>query len=76
MCPDYLILSKYSQQGELMWSWILVFWIGYPNNYTVHQKYQTERECVEAERLWNRRLTTVKSDIKAECRNVEVNPAQ
>ena len=76
MCPDYWFLSKYPQQGDIMWSWILVFYIGYPNNYTVHQKFQSERECMDAEQLWNRRLTMVKSDIKAECRRNDINPAQ
>ena len=49
-------------------TWILVFWLNFPENYAVHQEYRSERECRDAETLWNRRLRLVKSDIQAECR--------
>lgn len=48
--------------------WILVFWLQYPENYTVYTEYQTERECRDAEYLWQRRLTIVNSKLIAECR--------
>ncbi len=50
-------------------SWILVFWLHYPENYTVLTKYSTERECRDAEYSWNRRLQVVRSELKAECRH-------
>jgi|LakMenEpi03Aug12_release.lakeMendotaPanAssembly.Ray.scaffolds.fasta_scaffold377083_2 hypothetical protein len=49
-------------------TWILVFWLTYPENYAVHQQFKNERECRDAENVWNKRLTMVKSDIRAECR--------
>jgi len=49
-------------------TWILVFWLTYPENYAVHQQFKNERECRDAENVWNKRLTLVKSDIRAECR--------
>ena len=51
-----------------MIEWILVFWLQYPGNYTVYAKYQTERECRDAEQLWQRRFTIVGSELRAECR--------
>lgn len=49
--------------------WILVFWLTYPENSVEHTKYMTERECRDAEQLWQRRFTIVKSELKAECRH-------
>ena len=49
-------------------TWILVFWLQFPENYTQHSVYNTEKECRDAENVWNRRLRFVKSQIQAECR--------
>lgn len=49
-------------------TWILVFWLAYPENHSVMQEYVTKRECKDAEQAWQRRLQTVRSPIIAECR--------
>jgi hypothetical protein len=49
-------------------TWLLVFWIQFPENYTVHEVYTQERDCRDAEHAWNRRLRLVTSKITAECR--------
>lgn len=51
-----------------MIEWVLVFWLEYPENYTEHAKYKTERECRDSEQLWQRRLNIVNSKLVAECR--------
>jgi hypothetical protein len=48
--------------------WALVFWLQYPENYTEYARYHTERECRDAEQLWQRRLRLVDSQLQAECR--------
>lgn len=51
-----------------MVEWVLVFWLQYPENYTEYAKYRTERECRDAELMWQRRLNIVNSQLQAECR--------
>ena len=51
-----------------MITWILVFWISFPENYTQYEVYKSEKECRDAEYSWNKRLKAVKSQIQAECR--------
>lgn len=48
--------------------WVLVFWLQFPQNYTEYSVYSTEKECRDAEQVWQRRLKIVKSEIVAECR--------
>ena len=55
-------ISKYGM------TWILVFWLQFPENYTQHAVYTSEKECRDAENAWNRRLRIVKSQLQAECR--------
>lgn len=52
-------------------TWILVFWLAYPENHSVLHEYMTERECRDAEQVWQRRLTIVNSKLIAECRPKE-----
>jgi hypothetical protein len=52
-------------------SWILVFWLQFPENYTVYTTYQSEIQCKDAEQMWNRRLALVKSQMQAECRRAK-----
>lgn len=49
-------------------TWILVFWLTFPENYTVHEQLRTERECNDKAQVWNRRFAIVKSEMRAECR--------
>ena len=49
-------------------TWILVFWLVYPENHSVLHEYVTERECRDAEQAWQRRLRMVQSQLIAECR--------
>ena len=49
--------------------WTLVFWLQYPENYTVYTEYRTERECRDQEQLWQRRFNIVGSQLRAECRS-------
>jgi len=49
-------------------TWILVFWLQFPENYAQHAVYTSEKECRDAENAWNRRLRIVKSQLQAECR--------
>ena len=51
-----------------MISWVLVFWLQYPENYTEYNQFKSERECRDAEYVWQRRLNIVKSQLIAECR--------
>lgn len=51
-----------------MIQWVLVFWLQLPGNYSEYTVYKTERECRDAEQVWNRRLQLVKSQLIAECR--------
>lgn len=51
-----------------MISWALVFWLQFPENYTEHTSFKTERECRDAELVWNKRLNIVHSKLVAECR--------
>jgi len=49
-------------------TWILVFWLQFPSNFTTYATYPTELQCRDAEQMWNRRLRIVKSQMQAECR--------
>lgn len=49
-------------------AFILVFYLGLPENLTIYEKYNSELLCKQAEIIWNKRLTQVNSKIKAECR--------
>ena len=51
-------------------TWILVFWLQFPENYAQHATFSTEKECRDAEYVWNKRLTIVKSKLVAECRTL------
>ncbi len=51
-----------------MFTWVLVFWLQMPENYTRYDQYRTERECRDAEQLWQRRFHIVNSQLQAECR--------
>lgn len=53
-------------------SWVLVFWLSTPGNYTQYEVYKTRLECIDAEQGWNRRFRIVKSELQAECREREV----
>jgi len=48
--------------------WILVFWLQFPENNTTYTTYNSEKECRDAEYIWNKRLQIVKSKLVAECR--------
>jgi hypothetical protein len=50
-----------------MITWVLVFWLNTPDNYTVYEKYSSEKVCRDEEQKWNRRLQIVKSKINASC---------
>ncbi len=52
-------------------SWVLVFWIQYPENFTTYTTYDSEIKCKEAEQVWSRRLQLVKSKMQSECRKIE-----
>lgn len=49
-------------------TWILVFWLSTPGNYTQYEVYKTRLDCIDAEQMWNRRFRIVKSELQAECR--------
>lgn len=51
-------------------SWILVFWLTYPNNYAEYQTYRREKDCRAEQRLWQRRFDLVKSQLQADCREL------
>lgn len=59
-----------------MIEWLLVFWLQYPENLVEHSKYTTERECRDAEQLWQRRFNIVNSKLKAQCRERAVDRRQ
>lgn len=52
----------------MLLEWYLVFWLQMPENYTVYADYAKERDCRDAEYVWNRRLRAVHSSLQAECR--------
>ena len=52
-----------------MITWILVFWLQTPENLVEHTEHKTERECRDAQELWQRRFNLVGSQLKAECRS-------
>jgi hypothetical protein len=52
-------------------TWILVFWLQFPENFTVYDKFATEQKCVESAQAWDRRLRTVKSKLVVECREAK-----
>ena len=52
-------------------TWLLVFWIQFPENFTVYEKFATEQKCVESAQAWDRRLRAVKSQMIVECRVVK-----
>ena len=49
-------------------TWVLVFWLNFPENFVVHEELRSERECNDKAQVWNRRFTIVKSDLRAACR--------
>ena len=49
-------------------TWLLVFWLEVPENYTVYTRYESESKCVEMARIWNSRLQKVNSKLICECR--------
>lgn len=51
-----------------MTTYILVFWLQIPSNFTEYQKYKTETECMSAVQLWQGRFNKVNSKLVAECR--------
>lgn len=51
--------------------WALVFWLQIPSNFAEHTTFKNEKECRDAEVVWNQRLHIVKSDLIAECRRKE-----
>jgi hypothetical protein len=59
-----------------MIEWLLVFWLQYPENLVEHSKYTTERECRDAEQLWQRRFNIVNSKLRAQCREQAVDRRQ
>lgn len=61
------IVNKLDARERTM-TWILVFWLQSPMNYTQYEEFKTERECRDSEHLWNRRFNLVKSELRAECR--------
>jgi hypothetical protein len=52
-------------------TWILVFWLQFPENFTVYDKFATEQKCVESARVWDQRLRIVKSKLVVECREAK-----
>jgi hypothetical protein len=50
-------------------TWILVFWLSVPENYTIYERYDSEARCKNAAQVWNNRLQSVKSKLISECRN-------
>ena len=49
-------------------TWLLVFWIQYPDNFTIYETLSTEKQCVELVQVWDKRLRAVNSRIVVECR--------
>jgi len=52
-------------------SWVLVFWLQFPENFTVYEKFATEQKCTESAQAWDRRLRIVKSKLVVECREAK-----
>ena len=51
-------------------TWLLVFWLTVPENYTPYTKYNSEVQCESAAQVWNARLQKVQAKLVAECRRV------
>jgi len=49
-------------------TYILVFYLLVPENYTAYTSFKTESECTTSMRIWQSRLDKVQSKLKAECR--------
>jgi|688.fasta_scaffold163543_3 hypothetical protein len=49
-------------------TWVLVFWIQFPENFTIYEKFPNELKCLESAKTWNARLRAVNSKMNAECR--------
>ena len=49
-------------------SWILVFWLQFPENSATHDRYVSEAKCLESARAWDARLRAVRSKMNVECR--------
>ena len=54
-------------------TWVLVFWLMKPDNFTQYARYTTESECNRYAHIWNERLNKVQSKLIAECRRYDGN---
>ena len=51
-------------------TWILVFWLSVPENFTAYERFETEEKCQVSARAWNARLQKVNSKLICECRKL------
>lgn len=50
---------------------LLVVWLINPSNFAVHEQFETEKQCIEKRELLNRALAQVRSELIAECRQLD-----
>jgi hypothetical protein len=67
MKQDVVLVLRLNEQENNM-TWILVFWLSTPSNFTSYTTYGNEYDCKKSALIWNGRLEQVKSKLIAECR--------
>ena len=54
----------------MIYTWVLVIWLGSFDNYTIHDKFETLEACKENQARLTRALKQVNSPMKAVCRPI------
>jgi hypothetical protein len=54
----------------LIYTWVLVIWVGTFDNFTIHDKFENIEQCLDNQARLSRALKQVESKMKSVCRPI------
>jgi hypothetical protein len=54
----------------LIYTWVLVIWVGTFDNFTIHDKFENIEQCLDNQARLTRALKQVESKMKSVCRPI------
>lgn len=51
--------------------WVLIIWLASPDNYTIYERFNTEKECIEKRETVTKALRQAESKMQLLCRELK-----